>query len=111
MDIPNKPNHIDETYGETLHRLPMVEHNVKDLFNKFNDDLRNILINPDAARYYQKMMFLVIQQREIDLGNVVYSHYFGNTPTKWYITTEFEEIVEKYGGTILFPLVDEYIEN
>ncbi len=111
MDIPNKGQEpkLDETIGETLHRLPKVERNVKDLFNKFYT-LENILSDPDAARYYQRMILYVILQREIDLGNVVYSQYFGNIPMKWCITTEFEEIVEKYGGTILFPIVDGYIE-
>jgi len=82
----------------TLDKLPLVRDKLKELFDVYVT-LENILQHDEACKYYHHLMLYVIAEREKELGNVEYDFM------SYRITTDFDEIKRKYGGTKLLPLI------
>jgi hypothetical protein len=86
------------TVGELVNKCPNAKRKLKSLFDVFHT-LENILQNEQASLFYHQFMLEVIAEKEREEGNVKYDFM------SYRITTDFEEVKKKYGGTVLLPLM------
>ena len=85
---------------DVLKDLPVVDDYLGRLYNYFDNDISKILSHTEGSYVYHKLMLEVISHHEYKIGN------YKLNGMNYTLNKEWSDVREKYGETILLPLIE-----